>query len=621
VTIPLTARSTPPWILARRFWLFGLLLLIAVCAARAAFLIALPAARLSDLVDYLFDDGYYYMTVAANLADTARSTFDGLTLTNGYQPLWLLFLAVLARLTGTHPHTLFVATCLLIYAIAISGIAVASLWRDRTQRYLALCFTTGMAAAVLCWPVTFIEGLEPILLVPLMLLFVLTLERLSEQRLLYRLSLLLALAFLVRLDTLALYATTLIVSAYQLRRYVGFVRVALRLSAFVLPTVAAYLAINQWLFHSAVPVSGLAKAIGGPLFSNWGDATIFLGPAKQSLFLVVLLLPLEWLARRAGNPTTVFYRSFVVIFSAALLQCLYFSVAYTWYVMPWYCCLLNISSALLVARIVYLSSHVLTQPAGRPARLVAAAGVGVVGIWMALHALVLLDNSMPTVVRVALRRTLHVGNPRVSSTLSFNQMSLVTLQQFFDPGHRSLIAMGDRAGGLAFFGHDSLQVVQLEGLMLDRGYIDAMRAHRGDDYVERMFPAIETYMIDREVVPTIQTPTGLEYVVPEPVRGRVTNERVPTFCFPDSAVVYSQRYDTYLGTNTRMAFRFADRVDCSEAAYAIVDAIQRGIGLQHYSLPGEYDTRGGWASTASEARDRHIPLNRRADAMPPVINR
>jgi len=40
------------------------------------------------LIDIFDDDAYYYFTIARNLIQEGRLTFDGTTLTNGFQPLW-----------------------------------------------------------------------------------------------------------------------------------------------------------------------------------------------------------------------------------------------------------------------------------------------------------------------------------------------------------------------------------------------------------------------------------------------------------------------------------------------------------------------------------------------------
>src|SRR5262245_12970397 len=53
------------------------------------------AALVLARVDPTQDDGYYYLQIARHLAAGDGSTFDGLHPTNGYHPLWLLVLVPL----------------------------------------------------------------------------------------------------------------------------------------------------------------------------------------------------------------------------------------------------------------------------------------------------------------------------------------------------------------------------------------------------------------------------------------------------------------------------------------------------------------------------------------------
>lgn len=598
----------------RLCWLYSLLLLCIAFLARCILLLSLPSSRGTDIVEYFYDDGYYYLTVAANMAEYGRSTFDGVTSTNGYQPLWLLVLTGLARLVGTNAHTFFVAACILVYSLILGTVLLAGAWRNNEWAKISLCFSVGLTAIVLRWPLAFVQGLEPVLLVPLLLLFVTLVERISEPRQLYLLSVMLATMFLVRLDSLSLYVSALMALAWPVAyprpawsggRAPTWLGAAARLSVFVLPTVAVYLLVNQWLFGSAVPVSGLAKSIGGAKFSNWGVASAFVGPVRESAFLIAVLIPLEWLARRGARPAPLFYRSLFMFGAAAAIQCLYFCTEYTWDVMPWYECFLMTCAALVIARIVYLAAQLAEQP-GRPSsRWLAFGAIGIVGLWMSIWDAKYTDAAMPLSVRTAIRNTLHVGNPKVAEARTFNQISLSMLDDFFDTSRHVWIAMGDRAGGIGYWGRHAVSVVQLEGLMLDRQYIKARQEHRGEEYVEQGFQ-IDTFVVDREVLITVDGADGQpEYVIPDPVRGRISKEPVPTFCFPSSAVLYTRRYFTFTGVNTRMAFRFANRVDCAPAVLDMVRSIERGIGLQQYSLPGEYDYHGGFANSALENRDRH----------------
>lgn len=73
---------------------------------------------------FIFDDAYRYLVVADNLAAGDGSTFDGISRTNGYHPLWLLFsipVAVVARSTGLSALSL---TLLLQAAMGVGVIAL-----------------------------------------------------------------------------------------------------------------------------------------------------------------------------------------------------------------------------------------------------------------------------------------------------------------------------------------------------------------------------------------------------------------------------------------------------------------------------------------------------------------
>lgn len=52
------------------------------------------------IVNVQFDDAYYYLEIAKNIADGKGATFDGLHKTNGFHPLWLLILTGLASVPG-----------------------------------------------------------------------------------------------------------------------------------------------------------------------------------------------------------------------------------------------------------------------------------------------------------------------------------------------------------------------------------------------------------------------------------------------------------------------------------------------------------------------------------------
>jgi 4-amino-4-deoxy-L-arabinose transferase-like glycosyltransferase len=63
-----------------------------VAASLAAWTLMLAAWLLLSGASVTREDGYYYLQIARNAAEGRGSTFDGVTRTNGYHPLWVLTL-------------------------------------------------------------------------------------------------------------------------------------------------------------------------------------------------------------------------------------------------------------------------------------------------------------------------------------------------------------------------------------------------------------------------------------------------------------------------------------------------------------------------------------------------
>jgi hypothetical protein len=57
------------------------------------------------IVNGLLDDSFYYLQVARNVARGLGSTFDGVELTNGYHPLWMLLNVPLQAIAGSRAET------------------------------------------------------------------------------------------------------------------------------------------------------------------------------------------------------------------------------------------------------------------------------------------------------------------------------------------------------------------------------------------------------------------------------------------------------------------------------------------------------------------------------------
>ena len=126
--MPPAAPPDPSIDSARRF----LLATRALCAAAAAALFTLalrPAAHVYDMP--LTEDGYYSLTVARNLAAGRGLTIDGVTLTNGFQPLFTMLEAMAFALSaGDDALAMRFVIVLAWLAHVMGALVVAQVARD-----------------------------------------------------------------------------------------------------------------------------------------------------------------------------------------------------------------------------------------------------------------------------------------------------------------------------------------------------------------------------------------------------------------------------------------------------------------------------------------------------------
>lgn len=232
---------------------------VALCA------VALAAALLASGVRLTQEDGFYYFKIAQHVAAGRGSTFDGLHPTNGYHPLWLVCLVPLFALFRSPEDAMAAATLLQALLLAIGAGLVVLLARTVLSQVASAL--AGLTLVLLTWRVA-LSGVEFALVTALLAAVAVLLMRqftgdqpasVATHALM---GLLLALAFLARLDTAllaALVGLELTRRAWGARATAPFVA---RLAALWLPMVtvgAAYLAVNAALFGHPLPVSGLAK--------------------------------------------------------------------------------------------------------------------------------------------------------------------------------------------------------------------------------------------------------------------------------------------------------------------------------------------------------------------------
>ncbi len=403
---------------------------------------------------YFQDDFFYYLEIARNIAATGRSTFDGTTLTNGYHPLWLL--VILGAWLAGKEQLVFIVVALLISA----GTAACYL----LTRSLCAISSLGSGSAVLlsAWTALFYlsiarTGMEVILTVPLMLAFLRCVcdgKYLEQPRRLVVGGLLASAVLLSRLDTvlfLAGFGFLLLLQQPNITRLKQAAWFLIGLSPFFL-----YLISNQLWFGDLWPASSQAKHLKHgfrpdgtalhSLFSPFGlVAMAFLIPA-----VLLLALGCISLVRKAARSwRTPRYAAFAI---AILFPFLYFgllSIVSDWRIWTWYRYPLVVSS---VAAILVIRTEGTFETTDERR-------------W----------TYLPAYVCTLLLCVAFLSGLRKTPQNTDIYHLALHLQQFArqHPGH---YAMGDAAGTPAYLMDQP--VTQLEGLVMDKRYLENIREQR-----------------------------------------------------------------------------------------------------------------------------------------------
>jgi hypothetical protein len=397
----------------------------------------------------LEDDAYYYTLVAQHIATTGISTFDEQTLTNGYHPLWLLLLVAQDVILGSS-----VAIAITIEVL----LTTVGLWFFlRSFRTVSVLFYAAFAAAysVLIWPMT-AKGMEVSLLVFLLGLFTrVSVEHLGGKDRTLALSVLAILCIGARLDAAVFILPTLIL-------VLGSVRRVLWSMTLISIAGALYAGINLWLFGLPFPVSGAVKSLGGlqlnrALLDQMGAYWDGAGAVKSTFsflnsfvgrpILFFVLVGAATFVSRRGWKSQPFCLGFLAGFALFELKLVAFS---SWVVWPWYAFPVVIG----LTALSHLIDDVIVTTMIRLSPRWDAVAAGVVALGL-----------------VGLEMRKGVTEPM----LSFEPINLAGITAFGPIFAGDRVAMGDRAG--SFAGHYTGPLTQLEGLVNDRAYFEALRNH------------------------------------------------------------------------------------------------------------------------------------------------
>lgn len=377
------------------------LIIIALAAVVQIFLITRPIEFL--LINILPDDAFYYFEIARNIAAGVGSTFDGLTATNGYHPLWMLILVPIYKIFGTDVGALEPIRAALAFSALLNAATGYMVWsilgrftKDTFARLAGFAFW-ALNPFLLYLTVNGLETSLSLFFIALLFLQTVRIEERVTTRQLVILGIIGGLCILARIDTAAYVAAIVLWMWLRSRSRESFME-ALTAGVVVAAIVAPWLLWNVTNFNMLLTSSSGANTLvnhtliyqdNGPGIYQTVKATFYTihnqiheivvrtGAPGLSFMLggaaVALLFAGAWRLPRRWRDVPVIYAWWCGFLLLFLLN-----VAVRWTGRPWYFVSFGILLALLAA--VSFDAIRLRWPYGTAAkRLTALACCGLLG--------------------------------------------------------------------------------------------------------------------------------------------------------------------------------------------------------------------------------------------------
>lgn len=243
------------------------------------------------------DDAFYYMKIANNVALGKGSTFDGITPTNGYHPLWMLAIIPIYLVAPNSPG-LAMSLCSTLQ-VCLYAAALIVLYKILKESYAKSAVLIGLLVLLNPWMfrvwIYGVEGSLHLLMLVLVLSHFLsnrdeiTSGRQRRPRII--LGLLLGLLFLVRIDSalmaLSVGVTVLVANLKQLsskKSVLAFLKRAALIVGPFAAVITPYLIWNLVRFGHLMTVSGTIKSTENPLsFGTFSAALSKIVYAKRNI--------------------------------------------------------------------------------------------------------------------------------------------------------------------------------------------------------------------------------------------------------------------------------------------------------------------------------------------------
>jgi hypothetical protein len=386
------------------------------------------------------DDFFYYVLPAQNWVGGAGSTFFPGEPTNGYHPLWFLWISFLT-LVGGHGAPFFALVDLSIMLLVIGFFVLFAKFLSKVTSN-RLAGAVGASVATIPLAVISMAGVETALaaFAAALLLNHLTGQPLSERtaRDAALVGLMCALLVLARLDAslLVLGLAVAVLPTWGWRRVVAAVAGGTPLYG--------YLAFNIVAFGHLATTSMAAKSPGLYWPPN-GWFVFHPSPVAGVVVIGAVVATSAAIVAMLRNALDDGRRLVLAIAAAPLLQLAMQAALSGWSLFPWYFYLffmaLGVAAALLTAQLTHWS----------PRRWVAIAVGAVVSVGMVR---VLIGGLTPDPWQVEIA-------------------AVAERLQVFSLDHPGVYAMGDAAGTPTWL--TRTPVVQLEGLMMSHAFLDRIR--------------------------------------------------------------------------------------------------------------------------------------------------
>ncbi len=490
-------------------------------------------------VDTLLDDAYYYLGVARNISLGHGSTFVQPFETNGYHPLWLLILTGMSYLIGGDRY-LVVAGTHLLGAIALAGF----LWISKREKGLVW----PAALTVLCYPATFLLGMEVVLLP------VLTLIYFRQEG--YRRGVLASLVFLTRIDALVLMVGR---ALYEL---VTEGRLPIWETLILVPVCLIYFGVNYTVFGTIVPVSGMAKAIGNLKGENYlvlyAYGLMFFPP----LVLIGLKIWSDRSVKTIKNRKEIFTLSFAILVSA-----FYYFIFSGWGIYPWYYWSIALIFYYLLFEILNVRHRILIFARN-------------------FFVAIMIFHGTTEFIRIYAPLLGYYSGVNTLVSAGQENLKLVEMINASDlPA--VMIAMGDSAGSFGYFLNEKHSFLHTEGLVASLDYVRALEAGEALAFIESA--GADYYVSHRDKYWIY----GETYAMPEPFQGLSMHHGLMLLCFDKASEVEKWARPV----QSLKIFPMSERLQCPDEAIADFEtrkasyAMVRGTSFREGIIGPKYDVK------------------------------